>query len=239
MRAYLIDPASADTTRIRVAPNQPAVSGTTNTTLSEEHGAWTASFAVQLRVERGELNSLRLRVSPNWTGPFAVTPAAVTEFTPATRAGQNAMLTVHLPQPVGSGESVALRIRSPLALPDGQSPSAPRIAPQIPGEWRQYLALPTSLEGESVAWTHVGIEPTAPPDDLQLAPAPSGTQSFRIAADAFSVSLRPRATGGSTASVRLAETATFDGPAGGRFSVTQVRRRAAGTQPMRGGTPRR
>ena len=220
VQAYLIDPASADAVQIRVEPNLPKVTGATLTTLAHEHSVWTAMLECRFRVDRGELDTLKLRVPAHWTGPFEVTPPAAAEIVPTMAAGRDTVVLIHLQQAAQPGQTVSIKIGSPLAVADGQSPTAPRIVPLTTGQWQQFLALPTLVGGEPVTWTRIGIEPATLPEDLRTEPLPASTEMFRIAAEAFDAVLRPRTAGGLSAGVRLAETATFVGPAGGRFSDT-------------------
>ena len=139
VRCYSVDPLTADAVRILVEPNEPVVRGETLTTLSKENRVWTASFGCELRVERGELDVLRLQVPPTFTGPFAVAPPATTEFTPSGNAQQAATLSIRLPQPARPGDTVKFEVRSPLVLADGQLPTAPQIIPLVPGTRQDYL----------------------------------------------------------------------------------------------------
>jgi hypothetical protein len=221
VQAHVIDPSSADAIQIHVAPNQPAVSGATLTTLAHEQGVWKATLRCRFRVDRGEMDTLKLRVPANWTGPFEVTPSATTEIAPAMDANRGTVVSVRWQQAAQPGELVTLKIAAPLTVVDGQLPTAPQIVPLTTGKWQQFLALPTLADGEPVKWTRVGIEPATPPDGLRSEPVSDATETFRIAADTFNVVLRPRTAGGSSARVRLAETATFVGPAGGRSAETR------------------
>jgi hypothetical protein len=221
VRAYLIDPSLSGAVQIRVEPNQPKLSGATLTTLAHENGVWTATLRCRFQVDRGELDTLKLRVPANWAGPFDVTPPAATEVAPTMAAGGDSVVSIRLPHAAQPGEIVSLELRAPLTVADGQAPSAPRTAPVTSGTWRHFLALPTSLDGEPATWTRIGIEPAMLPDELRTEPWRAATETFRIATDAFDATLRPRTGGATSARVRLAETATFVGPEGGRLADTR------------------
>ena len=222
VRAVAVDHAAADVVRIMIEPNDPIVSGQSLTTMSHESGSWSVTFACRLQVEQGELDTLRLQVPATWAGPFEVSPAAAIEVANTARNGQNTSLSIHLAQPARPGDVVKLEVRSPLALADGQTAAAPHIVPLTHGKWQQFLTLPSLVDGEQIAWTDVGVEPAEPPDDLRSdSSRPGDPRTFRVVRDAMNVSLRPRPTGGSSASVRLAETIVFVGPNGGQFAVTR------------------
>jgi hypothetical protein len=136
-------------------------------------------------------------------------------------AGGDSVVSIRLPHAAQPGEIVSLELRAPLTVADGQAPSAPRTAPVTTGTWQHFLALPTSLDGEPATWTRIGIEPAMLPDDLRTERRPAATETFRVAADAFDVTLRARTGGATSARVRLAETATFVGPEGGRLADTR------------------
>jgi len=221
VRAHVIDPSSADAIQIHVEPNQPKVSGATLTTLTHEGSNWTATLRCRFRVDNGELDTLRLRVPAGLTGPFEITPNGATEIAPALATGRDTVVTIHLQQAAQAGETISVKVASPLSVADGQSPTAPRIVPLTTGQWQHFLALPKLVDGEPVTWKRVGIEPATLPDGLRAEPASASTETFRIAADVFNVVLRPPATGESSARVRLAETATFVRPGGGRYAKTR------------------
>jgi hypothetical protein len=222
VRAYSVEPLTTDEVLILVEPNEPDVRGETLTTLAQANRVWTATFACKLRVERGELDLLRLQVPPTFAGPFAVTPAATIEFTPSETAQQASTLSIRLPQPARPGDTVAFEVRSPLTLTDGQMPPAPQIVPLVSGARQDYLALPASLDDERAEWTHSGIEPAELPRDMRPKSFDLGSaETFRVVAEAMNVTLRPRSTRVSAASVRLVETTVHLGPTGSRFVVTR------------------
>jgi hypothetical protein len=222
VRAYSVDSLAADAVQILVEPNRPVVPGETLTTVARDGRTWAATFLCDLRVERGELDVLRLPIPANWRGPFEVTPSAQTQVAMRGVAGAAATLSIQLPQSARPGDVVKLQLRSPLALADGELPSAPQIVLLAPGRRQNFLSLPASLDGERAAWTGGGVEPAELPRDLRPAsPDPDGAETFRVVADSINVTLRPRPIGASSARVRLAETAVHVGPAGGMFAVTR------------------
>ena len=193
VRAHKIDSQSIADVHIAVEPNQPVVSGKTLTRVSRENDVWSATFQCDLQVERGELDSLRLQIPSNWTGPFAVTPAATAHVVASGRSDGKSTLAIQLPQSVRPGGEVRLQVRSPLALAEGEMPAAPQIVLLHPGSRESFLALPTSFEGDPADWTQRGIEPASLPRGLRSnASSPLADATFRIAADSINVALRPR-----------------------------------------------
>ncbi len=222
IRAYNVDAQTTVDAYLLVEPNQPTVSGETLTSVTRENDVWSATFQCDLRVERGELDALRLQIPSNWAGPFAVTPAAKANVVASGRSDGKSTLAIQLPQSVRPGDTIRLKVRSPLALADGDMPAAPQIVLLHSGSRTSYLALPNSIEGDPADWTHRGIEPAELPRGLRSnSPSPLPDETFRITADSINVTLRPRGNRASSASIRLAETAVHVGSADGMLTLTR------------------
>lgn len=210
---------SAPTSFLLVEENRPIVRGDTLTVVSRHDDTWTATFHMDLRVDRGVIGVLRLRLPTNWVGPFHVTPAASALVT--SDAG-NRTLDLRLPQAVSAGQSIRLSVDSPLKVADGEVPVAPRIQLAHVGERQEFLAVPAIIGGQQATWTKRGVEPAELPRSLREQGAvPAGTEALLVTADFVNVALRPRATRASAANIRLADTAVRVAAGGGQVSVTR------------------
>lgn len=225
VRAYAVDPATADAARFVVEANEPVFEGTSLTSLDHEDGEWTVGYAMRLQVKHGELDELRLRVPRSWSGPFTSTPIAKLEYTPAADAVGPATLTVRLPQPVRTGDSLAVEILAPLRSSEGEPIAAPKIEPLAARSWTTYLALPGTLDGEPTNWSQHDVAAAKLPKELATSKALGGTAAkattFRVTGSRMSVALAPRAAGETPPTVRLADTTFEIDPAGGRLATTR------------------
>jgi hypothetical protein len=220
--AVAFDATSADRVSILTEANQPTVDGDTLTVIARQGGVWVATYSCDLHVGRGELDELHLQIPTNWAGPYELTPEAKTEVAASGTSVGVSTLSIRLTKPVEPGAELRLQLQSPLALADGALPSAPQIALTEPGERRNFLALPTMLDGESDAWARDGIEPAKVPPGLQSdSPSPTTYQTFRTVSTSWKVALRPRSTASASASISLAETAIGLGAGGATTAVAR------------------
>lgn len=210
VRAFAVDTATGQSTRVFVDRSRPRLSGSTCTQVVHSKNRWEAVWKCDLQVEQGAVDTLRIEAPPEWAGPFEVSPAASVQSSGPSTTRRNAAFTIRLPRPAKTGDRVRLAVRSPLSLAESQLLSAPRIQLLVEGRRSEFLSLPKSLDGEPISWTRSGIEPDELPSGLTTEPATSeNVATYRILNDTVNVALRPRPARADLASIRLAETTTL------------------------------
>lgn len=220
--AYQLDSSATDQVRLAIKPNSVETVGETLTTLSHEEALWWATWSARLVVRQGELDTLQLRVPANWVGPFEVQPAGANVAVAVTPDGRYAVLSVRLPESIDVDEAFELEIRGPFLPGSGAPVTVPEIVSAMPVEWRSYLSVPANVQSQEVAWTREGVEPAEPPGNLQPSRTPSTPAiSFRVTASPYHVALAPQQVTQPTASVRMADTVVFRGPAGNQLIATR------------------
>jgi hypothetical protein len=212
VRAYPDDEVADEGIRVAVERAEPVLTGAALTRIARDGNSWEAIWSCRLRVDSGTIDVLRLQAPQSWSGPFEVAPTAKTQLESPSNAGKDAMLAVRLQQPAQVGDEIRLTIRSPLAAPDGQRISAPRIRLLAEGRRSDYLSLPTQLAGEPLIWTRSGVEAAELPAALSESAFESDANLvYRVANNEIDVTLRPQPLRADLASVRLAETSSFTG----------------------------
>jgi hypothetical protein len=222
VQAFTLDAATEGNARVVVDRQPPQLSGTTLTRVSRGKNAWEASWECALAIEQGAVDELTVQAPSEWAGPFEVTPATAIQASQPRAARGETRLSLRLPRQARAGDEIRLAIRSPLSGSEGQGLSVPQIQLEAAGKRSDYLQLPTTLDGEPVAWTRSGIEAAELPKGFaQPDTASAKVSGHRVVGETINVSLRPRATRGDSASVRLAETTAQRGTDGTLLEVTR------------------
>ena len=220
---YQLGPPAFESVRLFVTPNRMQTAGQSLTTLTYEPDGWWATFSCQLTVERGQLDSLRLRAPASWSGPFEIhsdDPVAVERIGVAP---EQATFVVRPAKPIGPGQTFKLALRGPLAAAGTLPVSVPQIEPESGSRWRRYIVVPTAIDGKPIAWNEIGVRPAELPHEFAVAgPYTKAVRSLEVAATAFDVASRPAAAFAPEASVRLADTLVTSGPRGGQLIVTRL-----------------
>src|SRR5262249_956197 len=106
---YHLDDAAAKTAPIAGAASQPRLTGDTLTPLTRWSDSWWASFRCRLVVEKGDVDSLRLRVPENWTGPFDVESSLSISTSILPRDEHSRTLGLRFASTVAEGATVDVR----------------------------------------------------------------------------------------------------------------------------------
>ncbi len=220
--SYQFDRVAADRVRLSIAPNKPETVGETLTTLTRDGNGWSASFAGRLAVKSGTLDSLQLRIPGSWPGPFELYPSGQANIAVSKLDSQQSMLTVTMPIPVEAGKELEFEIRGSLAPAAAVSVAVPNIMPNVPAEWTNYVAVPTTPNPQPVTWTATGAEPAELPVNLQANPStPLASQTFRVTSTPFRIELGLQKSTQPVATVRLADTVVVANSSGGQLLTTR------------------
>ena len=153
---------------IKVSPNQPALEAIQLTTLNRAADNWQATVDLDCRLADGLVDSLRMNLPPNWTGPFEVSPP--TPFSIDEIIGENRRQLVLRPErPLAAAKmpvSFHWRISGPLLAAAGQRPLAPDV--HLEGDIHQtsYFLLPRQMENQQLSWDTSGLVFKPLPNEL-------------------------------------------------------------------------
>lgn len=219
---YHLDDAAAKAARVKVEPSRPNLTGDTLTSLSRESETWWATYGCRLIVEKGEADTLRLRIPSTWTGPFDVESTIPATSSIAPFDERNQTLTIRFSSTIAEGGPIVLRIRGPLAFPSGAPATVPNVTLPAIAAAHQYLLVPDSLDAKRIAWTESGVREVEIPK--KLLPAAVNTENqrqFEVAKTPFQVSIRTESTPRATPRIRLADTMISTGERGGQLISTR------------------
>lgn len=220
---YHLDEAAASAARVVVNDSHPKTAGDTLSQLTRESRTWWLTFHCHLVVEKGDLDVLRLRIPPTWTGPFEVVSSVPTSTQMSPLDEHNLNLAVRFATTIAEGNEVDLQIRSPLAIPTGSPISVPEIEIKSRTDGHRYLIVPNSLDSQPVAWTEVGVRVAAVPPKLLPASIDLAKQvQLEIINAPFHVEVRSQTAPQPAPRIRLADTTVAAGERGGQLIVTQM-----------------
>jgi len=227
--AYRLGSSVAEQVRISTTSNHVVISGPSLITMTREANAWFAQFKGRFRVEQGQLDSLRFRVSPTWKGPYRVesnVPATVASISGDNK--QHAIVSVRFEKSIASGKTVVLSIHGPLTFGAVSSAMVPEILPDPFPHGRRYVMVPAIVDDQRIDWTAVGVRLAEPPAELldvssgDMSPQVDASHyAFEIMTSPFRVALRPH-TAPLTGRVRLADTRAYLGRHGGQLLATRL-----------------
>jgi hypothetical protein len=177
---------------LKITPNQPRLDVDQLTTLNRLNDDWQATVDFNCQIADGLVDTFRLDLPPNWTGPFAVAPPM--PFTIDEITGENRRQLVLRPDhPIGSTKrptDLHLHIAGPLTVAADQRPTAPdvRLA-----ETRQasYFLLPRGSESQQMSWDTPGLVFKPLPSELAAwAPDLKSYRSYQLVGAQGRASLR-------------------------------------------------
>ena len=157
----LDSPSGSASASIRLFPNQPKLAVVQVTTMNRAVEGWAANVELDCQLSEGLLDTLRLDLSSNWTGPFTVSPAIPVAVDDVI--GENRRQLVLRPAtPWGSGKMPTrfrVQISCPVAVAAGERPTAPDVRIRIHGNANQtaYVLLPRQTENQQLSWDTVGL----------------------------------------------------------------------------------
>lgn len=220
---FHVDETAAATARVTVTSDEPQLTADSVITLSRETSGWWVTYGCRPTVQSGELDVLRLRVPAGWSGPFEFESSVpvTSELVPLDERHQT--LTIRLTNSISNGGHFDLRIRGPLAMSAGTTPSLPDITFATPTDGRRYAIVPRTADSELITWTETGVRPAEVSTNLLPATFDATKQrQLEIVNEQFRVAVIPRALIQAVPRVRLADTSISIGHRGGRIVTTRL-----------------
>jgi hypothetical protein len=218
----IAEAAGAGSAQLIVTPNLIKLQGACLTSLTRAGDSWSADFRCRASIGGGKLGVLQLNVPTSWIGPFEIEANAAASINVVAANEQSAVLSVRFANPIDSGRMLDMVIRGPLAVTNLSPVQVPQIQIADQPALASYVNVPTSIEGQTIAWSDVGVRPVDLPPELRRSqPGQRQTRSFEIVSRPFRVGFQSQVTKLPAPRIRLADTAIVDGPNGGRLILTR------------------
>jgi hypothetical protein len=168
--------ARADTRALLldVKVNRPNANAKQAISLSKSGEIWHAALDLELNVQHGQLDTIRIDVPASWTGPFRLEPQ--TPFELQDVPGETRRQLLLRPAVPVAGET-KLRIEGPLTLQPGQRARAPEARFVSAANRQEFFALPAQQDLRTLAWDTRGLKPEPIPEGLIERPA--GVQAYQ------------------------------------------------------------
>ena len=188
---------------VAVRSNDPKVDAVQVVRLVQVGNEWFAELDLNMQVESGIVDSLKLEIPESWQELVAAETGDPYDVNRA--AGRERKTVVVRPRTAVKGE-YQVRIRGRLKPGAGNRVSLPDVKILNLTGVERYAVLPVRIDGRDVRWETSGMEPQALPDGSQ-GPLQANTtfQSFRVVEEVHSASPRPSEQRMSSARVRLAD----------------------------------
>jgi hypothetical protein len=157
--------------------NEPRFTAVQVTSLDYQDEAWQAEVECELNAENGIVDLLRFEIPAQWTGPFEVTPPAAIEVGEGPGPTRR-RLTIR-PRAGWEGRQ-RLVIRGPYAA------GAPVTTPDVMLEAdvvERFVALPTRLGTEPIAWATSRLLPAKLPEPFIATRFTEGFETYRAVGD--------------------------------------------------------
>ena len=168
----------AGESRVELHSNETEATALQVISVDRINGQWTAEVDLRLSVGAGVLDVLRLRIPPEYPGPFHLepdVPHSVENFA----SGESRVLVVHPPEAISG--NYQLIIRGPLIRAAGDLVSCPVISTDEISKSTRYVVLPKQVDFQDVQWKTSGLVSRPIPKDPQRAPlAETSIDSFLV-----------------------------------------------------------
>jgi len=185
LRSDAAEPLSAT---LALAENRPNVRGEQLIRLIPRDGAWVAEFDGRIEVNDGLLDEIELALPASLVGPFRANADPAVDVEVVQRP-DGRRLVLRPSKPIAAG--IQFLVSSPLAVPSGSRPEAPRIKLLAASEVREFVSLPLGDGERTFGWETRGLKPTPLPDGF-LAPADTATFSaYEVIGQSFEAVLTP------------------------------------------------
>lgn len=179
-------PASREL-ELEVKSNEPAAVYRLVTTMERTTSrSWSAAVQCAVTVEKGELDSIRLEIPAEWSGPFELTPPM--DHQVVLLPGQTQRHLIIRPT---STDAVprSISIRGPLKLQPGETPHAPVLLPLDAKRTESFLVLPTRVDEENLQWQPSGLQALSPGEARDANLTAPAREVFRVVAPRFVAAL--------------------------------------------------
>jgi hypothetical protein len=190
--------------------------------LGRANDSWLADFHCRVSIAGGKLGMLKLNVPTTWIGPFELKANTAASINVVSANEQSAVLSVRFAKPIDSGKTLDLSIRGPIAVSNLSPVQVPQIEIVDQPQLASFISVPTSLEGQAVAWSQLRVRPADLPPELRRAHSQNySARTFEVVGRPFRVRFLSQAAELPAPRLRLVDTAIVDGPNGGRLMLTR------------------
>src|SRR4029078_6995377 len=122
------------------------------TSLSHEGGNWWATVNMHL-ISEGNLDIVRLNFPASCSGPFEIESSVPHSKEISASADGSQTIGIRFNSTITEHSTMALRIRSPLAVPRSSAIVVPIITSVSPISGHRYIGVPTELKNEPLTWS--------------------------------------------------------------------------------------
>lgn len=174
--------------RVVVTPNHPRVSAEQTTVLDRVSNRWRAETRLNLRIEDGFRDGLRLRVPAAWTEEIEVSPAMGQQV--VDLPDEKDQLVILTPQQPLEGE-VDLRVVLRMRTSSRDRVHAPNVTLLDTDSNARYLLLPKQVDLQPVTWDVEGVRrETLPRRPIDAPLSDDSFLQYRVVADSFDAALK-------------------------------------------------
>jgi hypothetical protein len=164
--------------------------------------SWSAVVNCAVNLEGGSLDTVRLEVPTEWSGPFEFTPPMDHQI--MLLPGQTQRHLIIRPHQQRSN-GLSFSIRGPIKLQTGESPHAPVLLPLDSARTDSFLVLPSRIADEELRWKTSGLQAMGAEESRDEQLALNHSEVFRIVASRFEANLLQLKDTRSSARIALAE----------------------------------
>ncbi|MCE9525580.1 MAG: hypothetical protein K8R36_05960 [Planctomycetales bacterium] len=206
LASYKSAPAAQPTLREFVAeirPNEPTASYRLVTKMERTTArSWSAVLNCEVTIRSGNLDTVRLEVPAEWSGPFEFTPPI--DHQVVLLPGQTQRHLIVRPHQEQSNK-LSFSIRSPLKLQTGETPHAPVLLPLDAMRTDSFLVLPNRIAKEDLQWKTSGLQAIGAGESKDEQLAVKDCEVFRVVSPRFEANLLQLKDTQASASIALAD----------------------------------
>ncbi|MEC8338297.1 MAG: hypothetical protein VXZ84_09165 [Planctomycetota bacterium] len=146
--------------------------------LNRKKGRWEVEVDLRIRVDSGQLATLRFRIPKEFRGPFEVDPEIPVRVNDLPE-GDGFVLDVRLPRAIEG--SYRLLLRGDLNIAPEDPVRCPVISIEELDQLSQFVVLPKQVDFQDVSWKTTGLVPASLPEDTENAPlSDTSVSSFKV-----------------------------------------------------------
>ena len=189
--------------RVEVRRNTPEVTCQQVVSVNRINGQWVGEIDLKMGLKKGTLDVLRLRIPPEFPGPFTLNPEIPyrVENLPSSESR-----VLHVPLPEGVSGDYQLIIRGPLNIAAGDLVSCPVVSTDEIDESTRYVVLPKQVDLQDVQWKTAGLANRPIPQDPEEASwSDKSFESFIVTGETYRAVLKSLNTPRQSPTVRLAD----------------------------------
>jgi hypothetical protein len=188
---------------LKLRPNAPQTRGALVVSVSRENESWFADAELDLSVEDGFVDAIRLEIPPQWNEPFQLDPPLAHQVV-AVAGEKRRLLLIQPTTPIK--DHFRGQIRGRLSLVGGERLRAPEIMAPWIGHLNRFVVLPAQAELHDVEWETSGLQGAKLPAELRrLATAADAVATYQVVGEHFQAALKSVEQISGTPQARLAD----------------------------------